>query len=380
MYALLVDQPDELAGLVDRFVSCASIGLDVEGDGLFRYRARLCTIQISSSDEIAVVDALALDDLSPLSRLLGDAGPEKIVHDASFDARLLRDRGVPLGNLFDTSVAARFRGEKSTGLAALLQSRFGVTLPKEQQNADWGRRPLDEQMIAYLVDDVRWLLPLGAKLREEIRAAGIEAEVEEECAYVLYNAATDTPDERPAWARIKGVQDLPPPALSVLREIAEVREEAARRFDLPPFKVLTNEVLLEIAARRPASVAALFDVPGFGRGRSRALSTDLLQAIRAGTERDRLPEDEMQWIRREMPPREEREQRRRRHQALGRWRGALAEQRGVDPQVVLPGHCLQDLAARGALTLDELRAIPGLGEVRIARDGEAILDALRSAG
>jgi hypothetical protein len=41
--------------------------------------------------------------------------------------------------------------------------------------------------------------------------------------------------------------------------------------------------------------------------------------------------------------------------------------------VVLPGHCLSDLAARGARSLDDLRAVSGFGEVRVARYGAALV-------
>ena len=43
-----------------------------------------------------MVDALAVGSLDPLAPLLGAAGPPKILHDAGFDARLLRDAGLVL--------------------------------------------------------------------------------------------------------------------------------------------------------------------------------------------------------------------------------------------------------------------------------------------
>ena len=136
MSAELVDDPAELAALAARLADAPRIALDVEGDGLYRYRARLCTIQLASGAESAVVDALALDSLAPLAPLLGDAGPSKVVHDVSFDVKMLAQRELPLGRVFDTAVAARLLGEPSTGLAALLEKHFGVALDKQHQQAD----------------------------------------------------------------------------------------------------------------------------------------------------------------------------------------------------------------------------------------------------
>ena len=71
--------------------------------------------------------------------------------------------------------------------------------------------------------------------------------------------------------------------------------------------------------------------------------------------------------------------RRRREVALQRWRAETAAARGVDAQVVLPGHCLEAVAGADLREVDDLRRIDGLGDVRIARDGEAILATLAAA-
>jgi hypothetical protein len=52
----------------------------------------------------------------------------------------------------------------------------------------------------------------------------------------------------------------------------------------------------------------------------------------------------------------------------------------VDEQVLLPGHCLKDAVAANVTTVDELARIRGIGAFRVARDGAAIVQALRGQG
>jgi len=376
-----IETPEALRSLLVDLEDVSELAFDVEGDGLFRYRARLCTVQIATRDRIAVVDTLALSaHLDELQPLLDAAGPLKVIHDASFDARLLRDVGVDLGHVFDTAIAARFLGEEGTGLATLLEKHFDVSVPKGQQQADWGKRPLNEEDLHYLENDVRHLLELGDRMAAQVRAAGIEAEVAEECAYMLEGARGEEPDERPPWMRIKGRDSLDGPGRAILREAAAVREREAERRDVPPFKVVNNSALLELARRRPRSGRELGRIRGLGRGRARLLAGALLEAVRAGEAAGDVPEEERPDRRREdVPPPEERAARKRRQKALTKWRRREAEARGVDVQVVLPGHCLQDLSSQAPEDVDGLHAIPGLGGARIERYGEALLDLVAAA-
>ena len=50
-----------------------------------------------------------------------------------------------------------------------------------------------------------------------------------------------------------------------------------------------------------------------------------------------------------------------------------AKARGVDPQVVLPGHCLEELAELGPRRPEELWLVRGLGGVRMERYGPTLL-------
>src|SRR5262245_14177879 len=96
----------ELREVARRAAEAPLVALDVEGNGLFAYRARLCTVQLAwcegDATPIAIVDALEAD-CKVLSDLLGAGGPIKVLHDFTFDVKLLSDAGVTLSRLRDTS-------------------------------------------------------------------------------------------------------------------------------------------------------------------------------------------------------------------------------------------------------------------------------------
>lgn len=386
MRTSLVETPEAVVEVARSLAGCTSVPLDVESNGLHAYKNALCVLQLAAVrdgeiDEVFIVDTLRVGDaaLGALREVLGPGGPPKILHDLAFDVRILAAHGVLLGNVIDTSIAARFLGEKSTGLSSLAESKLGVKLSKELQHHDWGRRPLTDDLQRYLVDDVAYLPSLAKALFAEAEARDVVPEIEAETGYRLMTsiAAKDETDPRPPYVRIKGIASLEPLALACLRHLADVREEAASRWDLPPFKVVGNDVLIELAKKRPSDPSDVRKVKGLG-GRATSLVPNLRRAIADGVREGDVPPEERAAFFTEPPrqPRFEIEARRAREQRLSAWRRRVAKERAVDEQVVLPGHCVQEIVDRVPDDLGDLASIAGLGARRLERDGAAILAAL----
>jgi ATP-dependent DNA helicase RecQ len=64
-----------------------------------------------------------------------------------------------------------------------------------------------------------------------------------------------------------GAADLDPPARSLWESLRAWRLEEARRQELPPYVIFHDSTLTEMARRRPASLAALAEIPGVGRSK-----------------------------------------------------------------------------------------------------------------
>jgi ribonuclease D len=376
----LISTEPELRTLAERLAKTPRIAIDIESNGLFKYRASLCTLQIAVPGEAPlVVDTLAVS-LTPLQHVLSAAGPRKIVHDIAFDARILAESGCVLGNVFDTSLSARMLGRQQAGLASLLQSELGVTVDKKLQHHDWTERPITAEQLQYLADDVAHLPALAAKLEAEVAEKGIRDELEEETRYRLGQAEASVlaGDPRPFYTRLKGIDKVPAEELPLLRRLADAREAEAKALDVPPYKVIGPDVLFAIAKARPRTMADLEKVKNALAGhRARAIAPKLLAAVAAGLADGAIPEADRAFLERPRLPAGIAKARRAREHRLNAWRRAEAKKRGVDEQVVLPGHCLQDLAdLNDGATLEDIAAIPGIGAFRVARDGAAIVDAL----
>lgn len=365
---------DELARVAGELAGVAEVALDTEGDSLHHYPERLALLQLGvPSGEVWLIDPIALADLGPLAAVFASPATTIVLHAGDNDlAHLKRRHSFGFARIFDTSIAARFLGSRSLGLDVLLQTYLGVTLPPSRQKDDWSVRPLTATQIAYAAADVRHLFALEARLVDELAACGRLGWVLEECAALAVQPAPDRVDDGTAYLGVKGARDLPPRQLGVLRALWLRRDELARAADRPPFKIIPESTLLELARSSPADVTALGEVPGI-TPRVRARWGDaLLEAIQAAC---RLPEAEL--------PRLERRPRpvvpaavSRRIEALRRWRAKATERVGLEAGVVLPNRLIGAIAEAGPRSLDDLVAVEGVRRWRVETFGPEILAAL----
>lgn len=220
--------------------------LDTEADSLHHYREKICLLQVACAGRFALVDPLAVADVSPLLRLL-DQG-ELWFHGADYDLTMLqRTYGWIPKTMRDTQIAARLVGHRQFGLAALVKEIVGVELSKASQKADWSRRPLPDVMLRYAVDDVRYLLLIADRLLAELRARGREAWFIESCASLQSDVAARLQTSREDPWRVQGSGRLHPRGLAFLREAWIWRESIAEERDLPCYRVMSNKQLLAYA-------------------------------------------------------------------------------------------------------------------------------------
>ncbi len=276
-----IDQPVQLAPLFAALDRVGEIALDTEADNLFRYRTRVCLLQVMADRQIFLVDLLAslpLDGLWP--RL---ARQHLVMHGSDFDLRLLYDFcGFTAHSLFDTMMAAQLLNLPRIGLAPLLEHHFGVMLAKDGQKANWSKRPLAQKLIDYAALDVFHLPALRDILRAELERCGRLGWQEQRCRWQIESARTGFPQiDEHAW-RIGRSERLGPRGQCVLWAVWHWREDSARQLDQPPFKITGNDLLIEIAARADAGLPeeAILAVD-LGRRHPRLIRS-LTEAVRIG--------------------------------------------------------------------------------------------------
>jgi ribonuclease D len=367
----------DLGGLVRRLDGVAELAVDTEGDSLHHYPARLSLVQLATPHgEAYLIDPLAVEDLRPLGALFGDSRTITVFHAGDNDlVDLKRRHGLPFARMFDTSVAARFLGAPALGLDVLLTTYLAVDLPPSRQKDDWSERPLSEAQLRYAVADVEYLLPLKARLVEELTRAGRLAWVEEECAALAALPVAERVNDPVAYAGLKGARDLNPRGLAVLRELYELRDTLARRLDRPPFKVFNDDVLVRLAVARPADRDGLATLAGMTPRVLGRWADDLLAAIARGVA---LPDDALPVLERRPRPNVPAPVRRR-VEALRVWRTEAAPRFALEPGVLLPNRLIGTVAEAAPADLDALARVEGFRRWRVEAFGPEILAALARA-
>ena len=274
----LIADPGGLSALVDEVRREPVVALDTESNSFHAYRERVCLLQISTRGGDWVVDPLAVDP-RPLGALLGER--VVVLHGADYDVRCLkREYGWALPRLFDTMAAARRLGHAGLGLSALVEAHFGARLSKKHQRSDWGKRPLSPDQISYAALDTHFLLPLHDLLHGELRQRGLREEAQREFEKIASAEPRARVFDREGWRRLPGARALDPPSRAALRALWCAREERASESDRPPFKVMPEHTMVEIARRRPLSADELGRLPGVTPGLLRRVGDLVLEALR----------------------------------------------------------------------------------------------------
>lgn len=229
------------------------------------------------------MDPLAINDMGPLGKILADPNIEKILHSADYDVRSLdRDWEFHINGLYDTSIAAAFVGMERLGLGTVAQELLGVELPKSKrlQRANWGLRPLTEEAVNYAAGDVLHLMNLRDLLGKRLAEKGRTEWASEECVR-LSGVRFNVQDPELAFLSVKNSKGLDGKALAVLRLMHAYRISEALRRDVPPFKVISDAVLVDLAEDPTQELAKVKGIGPYGRG---GLARGVKDAITEGLE------------------------------------------------------------------------------------------------
>ena len=359
----------ELAELVGSLAGRRAVALDTESDSLHHHREKVCLVQIGVEEGGWLVDPLAARDLSPLAPLLADPAVVKVLHGADYDVTTLkRDFGFTFASVFDTMIASRVLGRPEIGLQALLRTEFGIALAKDSQKDDWSRRPLTPTQEAYALADVAHLIPLHDRLVAALQELGRLEWVREECAAVAALEPARRGRDAEAWQKVKGARRLSRRQQAVLQAVFAWRDAIADRTDVPAFKIVSSETLMDLAERHPATAEELRAMKGLSPRVHREAAA-LLEAIARAWA---LPEDA--WPHMPVAPRPVvSEATRRRIDALRTWRTAEAKRLALDVSVVLPQRLLERVAEAAPRTPSDLDAVEGLRRWRRDTFGEALV-------
>lgn len=376
---LMIEDAPALDELVASLADQPVIAIDTESDSFHHYREKVCLIQLSDLHRDVIIDPLKVQDLSPLARVLSNPDQVKILHGADYDIVCLkRDYNIPIRNIFDTMIAAQFLGLPGIGLADLIYRYFGHEIDKKYQRHDWARRPLETEHLDYARGDTHFLIALREVLTHKLNVAGRMGHVLEECAIIEereWGGRGGLPEVD--FMRMRGANTLDERGLHVLREVYLFRDSIAKQLDRPAFKVMPEDKLLELAARRPEGLEAVEDVLRPGSPMARKYGTGLAEAVARGIASDEPLPDARRGVR--GPAQSGGASIDRLLGPLKLWRNDVMSRRNLAPTVIVSNTTLKEIARLAPADMEALAAVPGIRSWQVQDFGEELLTVVSSA-
>jgi ribonuclease D len=278
-----ITNDEELQQYCRELADHPTAAFDTEFVSEHTFRPVLCLIQVAAEGELAVIDPLSIDDLTPFWNTLAAEGRTTIVHSGRSEAEFsVHSIGCPPAGLFDVQIAAGLIGvEYPAGYGNLLSKVLGLRVKKHETRTDWQRRPLSKKQIEYALLDALHLEPLHETLKKRLAELGRLEWMEEEMT--TWKADLEKALSHERWRRVSGNSGLDARALAILRELYQWREREAHRRNQPARRVLRDDLLIELAKRGTADPKQIQAVRGMERGdlmrRLDALSACITKAL-----------------------------------------------------------------------------------------------------
>ena len=358
-----VNDQNNLRRMVEDLSMQARIAVDTESNSLHAFRERVCLIQFSTPKKDYVVDPLALDDLSLLAPLFASPKIEKIFHAAEYDLVCLkRDYGFEFKNLFDTMQASRILGYQYVGLDNILADKFSIRVDKRHQKANWGARPLTSAQLDYARMDTHYLIPLRDLLETELRKNDRWGFAADDFALACH---VDDPKQKlngASWKRFSTRKDISPRELTILSELCLCRDSIAERLDRPPFKVIPDSILLDIAKNTPEKDVDLAGI-GLSPKQIHLWGDQILDATKRGARIPLVKREQVEHPKDAVIKRLEK---------LKAWRKKVAEELMVESDIILPKDFLYELAENPPKDIETLKSVMHESPFRFEKFGGQI--------
>ncbi len=263
----LISDPAQMPGCLEHLSKSPAIGFDTEFVGEDAYRPELCLVQVSTPEQLFIIDPLRVGSLEEFWNILLEPGRTTVLHAGREDIRMcFFQSGKPPSDVFDVQLAAGLVGlTYPIGYAGLVNDLLGQRMTKGETLTDWRRRPLTPAQVRYAFDDVRYLLPAWKKLTERLRRLKRSDWATEEFTCAVRKAIGDEEFTTEKWRRIKGIGGLDRRQLAIAREVFVWRETFAERVNRPARQLLRDDILTEIARRVPLKTEDLTAYRGVPR-------------------------------------------------------------------------------------------------------------------
>lgn len=284
-----IESDESLVSLCHQLEQSAVLAVDTEFVRTRTLYPKLGLLQVCDGKTIALIDPIAINDLSPFWALLTNSNIQKVLHACSEDLEVfLTQANCRPVNLIDSQVMMSFLGHGlSLGYAATVQHYLNIELDKSNSRTDWTKRPLTNSQIKYAGADVEYLYQIFPLLMAELvdtpwlDAARLDTELMIEKKF--------TPiDESQLYQHVKMSWRLNTKQLNSLKFLAQWRYQQAKKRDLPISFVAKDQTILGVAQSLPSSLGEMASIEGVDlldvRHKGKAMLAALKQASQVEAE------------------------------------------------------------------------------------------------
>lgn len=275
-----IDQESDFVSLCSELKENGIFAFDTEFIGEDSYYPFTCLIQVATTKSVALIDPFKIKDLSPLYSLIADPDVTILLHSGSQDlgpvARLLNK--PPLA-IFDTQLAAGLVGYPwPLSLTKSIEAILGHDVGGHFTFSEWDARPLSKRQRIYAADDVRYLLATHNFFQSRLEELGrVDWAIEEFSKFTTMEGYAF--DLQSTVKRICRNKNPRKKELQRIQSIALLREEIAKKRNLPTRAVIPNECVLALGKKPVETVEQLVSMRGFPKNMATTYGTQIILAI-----------------------------------------------------------------------------------------------------
>jgi ribonuclease D len=223
------------------------LAVDIEAENnRHQYGEILSLIQIFDSSKLIIIDALKINS-GLVKTFFENSNTLKLMYDAGSDLSLLKNAyNIEVKSLLDLRPAVELLGYEKQDLHSIIGIELGLILENKDkfQKQDWTIRPISKKAIEYALDDVEHLIDLKQAMMKKLFDRNLLD------VYWLKNLKIQnkdyTRDPLDKYYKISGYDSLQDHEKALFRKIFDLREDYARKFNLPPSWVIAKGDLIRI--------------------------------------------------------------------------------------------------------------------------------------
>ena len=290
MNTSIISSQDDFLELCDHITKCGVVSFDSEFISDIGYRPQLGLLQFATPERCVAVDPLEISSQDAWWDVMADDSTTVIVHGGQAEIRFcIQLSGKIPKRLVDIQIAEGLRCRSyPLSYTAIVERVLGKVITNSQTRTDWLRRPLSPEQIEYALEDVSFVPQVWARQSEWLKSNGrlqwAEAEFDRMCQDIFEEEQTEP------WERLSGIHKRPRRELAVAQRLAQWREDDAAERNRPARRVLRDDLLIDLARRRPRNVQQALATRDLNRPEYRKRLDDIVAVIEEACQ---IPDDQL---------------------------------------------------------------------------------------